>query len=79
MYHITQDPNELDYTILVEIEGIVYHEFDDMWQPTLSEVMDAIHKNLGVMHPKHIEYWLRYTIYSGDTLPTIYTHPELFL
>ena len=79
MYYVIQDPNDLDYTILLEIDGLMYHQFDGMWQPTLPKAIDAITKDQKLMYPKYVEYWLDYTIYSGDTFPTIDTHPELFL
>ena len=79
MYHIIQDPNELDYIVFLEIHGKFYHDPTlSLWSKSISGALKgASFANWSRDDVSPI--WFDKIIYSSPILPTVDTHPELFL
>lgn len=79
MYHIVYDNEYHDYNCFYQKgDKLCYEPGVNIWTASIAsairnaELSNWTNTNVAIS-------WARRAIYSGETLPTIDTHPELFL
>lgn len=82
MYYILYDPDSLimRYLILQVRDGIPYTQCKCTWESTFAECLSAVTDEPWEVPFTGDAHWLIDSVVSSfPTLPTIDTHPELFL
>jgi len=81
MYYLFHDPSSKTYAFVITCftNDTFYTQRHTLWQPTVMACLSDVTQDFWACEAINYLDTSYTVIYSGEKLPTIATHPELFL